>query len=67
MLAMHSDVQQKVVQELKEVFESADATIDYDSLSKLTYLDMVLKESMRLFPVLPVSSRKATEEFQIGD
>lgn len=66
MLAQHSEIQRKVVQELKEVFGTADTTIDYESLSNLTYLDMVLKETMRLFPVLPVSARKSAEEIEIG-
>lgn len=66
MLAMHPEVQQKVVHELKEVYGTDDATINYNSLSQLVYLDMVIKETMRLFPVLPVSARKSTDEFQIG-
>lgn len=66
MLALHPEVQEKVVRELKEVYETADATIDYNSLSKLKYLDMIVKETMRLFPVLPLSARKTTEEFEIG-
>lgn len=65
MLAIHPDVQRKVVNELKEVFGSADTNIVYDSLNKLAYLDMVFKETMRLFPVLPLSARKSTDEFDI--
>ena len=66
MLALHPDVQRKVVQELKEVYGSADEAIDNESLTKLVYLDMVIKETMRLFPVLPISGRKSTGEFVIG-
>jgi cytochrome P450 len=67
MIAMHPEVQLKIVQELKEVFGTADAPVDYDSLNNLVYLDLVLKETMRLFPVLPVSARKSTDEFEIGE
>lgn len=66
MLAMHPQVQQNVVEELKEVYGSVDASVDSDSLSKLVYLDLVIKETLRLFPVLPISMRKSTDEFQIG-
>lgn len=67
MLAIHPEVQRKVLEELKEVFGSADTPVDYPSLNKLVYLDLVLKEVMRLFPVLPVSGRKSTGEFEIGN
>ena len=66
MLAMNHDVQEKVVQELRDVFDSADEPIDYDSLNKLVYLDLVLKETLRLFPVLPISARITSSEVKIG-
>lgn len=40
-------------------------TIDLSDLSKLTYLDMCLKESMRLFPIAPFIFRDTNEEFQL--
>jgi cytochrome P450 family 4 len=66
MIALHPEVQEKIAQELKEVFGTVDAPVDYDSLNQLVYLDLVLKETMRLYPVLPVSARKSTDEFEIG-
>lgn len=66
MLAMNPDVQEKVVQELREVYDSTDESIDYDSLNKLVYLDLVLKETLRLFPVLPIGARITSGEVQIG-
>ena len=66
MLAMFPQVQQKVVDEMKEVFGDAETQIDYDSLNQLTYLDLVIKETMRLFPVLPVSARKSTGDVEVG-
>jgi cytochrome P450 len=66
MLALHPEVQQKAVQEIMEVFGTVDAPIDFETLNQLPYLDMVVKETMRLFPVLPVSARVSSEEFDIG-
>lgn len=66
MLAMHPLVQKLVTEELKEVYGSADTPIDYESLNRLSYLDLVVKETMRLFPVLPISARKTSDELQIG-
>lgn len=67
MLGIHQEVQQKASQELKEIYSSKEVEVTYDSLSKLTYLDMVIKETMRLFPVLPLSARETTGEFDIGE
>lgn len=67
MLAIHSNAQEKVYEELNGVFGlSGDVVIDNNSLKKLPYLEMVIKESMRLFPVLPVSARTVTEDLVIG-
>lgn len=67
-MAMHPEVQESVVSELKEVLGEfdVDSSIDHTALNKLTYLDMVIKESMRLFPVVAVVARNVTNEFKIS-
>lgn len=67
MLALHPEVQRKVARELTSVLGTADEPLTYSSLSKLVYLDMIVKETMRLFPVLPLSARQSTDEFEIGE
>lgn len=51
MLAIYPEYQDKVVAELHEVFDNPDAPITYEDISKLTYMEMVIKESLRHFPV----------------
>lgn len=53
LLATHPDIQERVVDEIKEVFYSEDVEFSYDNLSKLSYLERVIKESLRLCPVVP--------------
>lgn len=67
MLAMHKDLQQKVIDEIDSVYRGHDGLADTESIHKLTYVDMVLKETMRLFPVLPITGRETTDELQLGD
>lgn len=50
MLAMHPEYQEKVVAELHEIFDSADSPVTYEDLSKMTYMEMVIKEALRHFP-----------------
>ncbi len=65
LLAIHVEVQEKVYEEIIEVF-STDGKINYESLNRLTYLDQVIKESMRLLPAVPIIGRETQEEVEIG-
>lgn len=50
MLAMHENVQHRIVEEINEVFgEYKDLIVDYEKLSELKYVEMVIKETLRLF------------------
>lgn len=63
MLAVYPEIQEKVVAELHEIFDDADSPVTYEDLSKLTYLEMVVKESLRHFPVGPFIARKTSDDF----
>jgi cytochrome P450 len=62
LLATHQEIQDRVAAELKEVFFSEDVEISYESIVKLEYLERVIKESLRLCPVVP-SKRKQSKLF----
>lgn len=57
LLAMHPDVQDRLFEELHSVFDSQEEETTYDHLQRLTYLDRILKEVMRLFPSAPLIAR----------
>jgi cytochrome P450 len=65
MLAMHHDVQEKVFEEIESVIGTYDGLLDIETLNKLTYLEMCIKESLRLFPVVPAVVRECTAEVQV--
>lgn len=64
-IAKYSDVQQKVYEEIMEVFGDNDE-ITINKLNSLHYLDLVIKESLRIFPPVPYFGRKLSEEFTSG-
>jgi cytochrome P450 len=66
LLAIHTDVQERVVEEISEMLPTS-AKLNYESLCKLSYLDMVIKESMRLLPAVPIIGRETQEEVTIGE
>ena len=67
LLAMYPDVQEKVFEELRSVFDSQDEEMRYEHIQRLPYFDRVIKESMRLLPVVPFMMRTATADTQISD
>lgn len=61
MLAMHPEVQQKVFEEAQSISVDSNGDLNYEDVSKLTYMEMVLKETLRLLPPAPIISRLIKE------
>jgi cytochrome P450 len=66
LLAMHPEIQDKVVVELKAVFGDQTTDITAEHLHQLTYLHQVIKESLRLFVITPIFSRKLTGDVTLS-
>jgi cytochrome P450 len=64
LLSQHPDVEAKLLEELEEVLEDRAPTVD--DLPRLRYAEMVIKESMRLYPPAWGISREAKEDCEMG-
>ncbi|KAK5648493.1 hypothetical protein RI129_003385 [Pyrocoelia pectoralis] len=64
MLACHRNVQQKVVDEIEEIFGNTDRDPSYQNFKNLPYLEQVLKESLRMYPSVPFITRLTNEEIE---
>lgn len=68
LIGSHPDVQEKVHEELDSVFgKGSDRPATMDDLGKLNYLDRVIKETLRLFPSVPLMGRVTTEDCIINN
>ncbi|XP_058128995.1 cytochrome P450 4V2-like [Anopheles ziemanni] len=67
LIAMHPPVQHKLMDEIRTHFGHDVSNIHYETLNKLTYMEMVLKESLRMLPVAAVIGRKTTADIDLGD
>lgn len=65
MLAMHKNEQEALFQEICDM--NLTAKLKQSDLDRMTYLDAVIRESMRLLPAVPIIGREVMEEFQLGD
>ncbi|XP_025875413.2 cytochrome P450 3A12-like isoform X1 [Vulpes vulpes] len=64
-LATHPDVQQKLQKEIDATFPNKAAPT-YDTLVQMEYLDMVLNESLRLYPITGRLVRVCKKDVEIG-
>lgn len=68
LLAMFPEYQERVYEEIKSVFpNSGDFEVSYDDNQKLQYLDLVLNETLRLMPPIPLTLRKLTQDVQLSN
>lgn len=64
MLAMHPEYQELVYDELQPLLNQSDIT--QADLAELKYLDMFIKETLRILPVVPFLTRTTDADIQIG-
>lgn len=67
MLGMFKDIQKRVYAEIMEVLPSTTDIIDFDALNKMKYLEQVVKETLRLFPITALVIRKTSDDFHLDD
>lgn len=69
MLAMYPEYQERVYEEVKSIFpdNNIDNFVNYDDLNQLEFTERVIKETMRLFPAVPVMARNATAPFDLSE
>ncbi|XP_029902533.1 cholesterol 24-hydroxylase-like [Myripristis murdjan] len=64
-LGRHPDILEKARKEVDDVI-GMKQEISYDDLGKLVYLSQVLKETLRLYPTAPGTSREVHEDMVIN-
>ncbi|XP_025990773.2 cytochrome P450 4C1 [Solenopsis invicta] len=67
LLGNNLDHQEKVHEELEEVFGDSEAPATVKQLPLLKYLDRVIKETLRIFPSANVISRELVEDVKLDD
>ncbi|CAG9791318.1 unnamed protein product [Diatraea saccharalis] len=65
MMAYHPDCQEKLYNEIKSVLGDSDRDVTDDDLKRMPYLEMVFKETLRLFPIGAMLQRTVTEDIAI--
>lgn len=53
-------------QEIDEVFGGSDREVTVEDLNKLNYMEMVISESLRLYPIFPLLSRLLMTDLKLS-
>ncbi|KAJ8623919.1 hypothetical protein MRB53_032449 [Persea americana] len=66
LLAMHTDWQDKARKEVIELFGDKTLTLDDNSIPKMKMINMVINETLRLYPPVSMITRKVAREAKLG-
>nr|AFM08406.1 CYP6Z1 [Anopheles funestus] len=66
-LTHNPEVMGKVQREIDEMMNRYNGEITYDNITELKYLDMCIKETLRMYPALAVLNRECTIDYPVPD
>ncbi|XP_018359901.1 PREDICTED: cytochrome P450 4C1-like [Trachymyrmex cornetzi] len=67
LLGNNLEHQEKVHEELEEIFGDSEVPASVKELSQLKYLERVIKEALRIFPSVPLITRELVEDVKIDN
>nr|XP_034180232.1 cytochrome P450 9e2-like [Osmia lignaria] len=65
LLALNQDVQARLRDEVDRYLEEENGKISYESLSKMKYMDMVISETLRLYPPSLLTDRTCVKKLEL--
>ncbi|XP_046992824.1 cytochrome P450 4g15 [Schistocerca americana] len=66
MMGIHQDIQDKVIQELDEIFGDSDRPATFQDTLEMKYLERCILETLRMFPPVPIIARQLHEELKLA-
>ncbi|KAF7403870.1 hypothetical protein HZH68_006664 [Vespula germanica] len=64
-IGINLDIQKRLQREIDEVIEKTNGNITYDIINTMQYLDAVIQESLRRYPIVVFLDRVCIEDFEL--
>ncbi|KMQ88037.1 cytochrome p450 9e2 [Lasius niger] len=64
-LAVNQEIQKKLQNEIDQVLEESNGQVPYDMVNNMEYLDAVINEALRMYPVAAAMDRVCVKEFEL--
>ncbi|KFM65735.1 Cytochrome P450 3A24, partial [Stegodyphus mimosarum] len=65
-LALNPECQEKLIREVDDAFDK-HSQIDHDVVRDMKYLDCVVSETLRMYPVATATEREAVTDYKLGN
>ncbi|KAJ8929501.1 hypothetical protein NQ314_017794 [Rhamnusium bicolor] len=65
MMGIHQDIQDKVIQELDEIFGDSDRPATFADTLEMKYLERCLMETLRMYPPVPIIARQLRQDVKL--
>lgn len=65
LLGIHQEIQDRVYNEIKHIFGESDRDATFADTLEMKYLERVIKESLRMYPPVPVIARQINEDVRL--
>ena len=66
MMGCHPDIQEKVIQEIDEIFGESDRPATFQDTLEMKYLERCLMETLRMYPPVPIIAREIKTDLKLG-
>ncbi|KAI7815567.1 cytochrome p450 [Rhyzopertha dominica] len=66
MMGVHQHIQDRVIQELDEIFGDSDRPATFADTLEMKYLERCLMETLRLYPPVPIIAREMKEDLKLA-
>ncbi|KAF7400443.1 hypothetical protein HZH66_005627 [Vespula vulgaris] len=64
-IGVNQDIQKRLQREIDEVIEKTDGNLTYDVINNMKYLDAVISESLRRYPIAIFIDRLSVENYEL--
>lgn len=66
LMGIHQKIQDRVIQELDEIFGDSDRPATFQDTLEMKYLERCMMETLRMFPPVPIIARQLTEDVKLA-